>query len=251
MDEVHHPNPMVSRIQMVQAHVADFRQKVRSFYFDVILSTVKCPQCEGRLKMIGQSQCRCKCGVILDPTVEFQYSPCCGARLVRKTYHYACSACQKIVSSRFLFGEKVFNREYFRQLMRESRERKRQKREEIRKLLAESRSETLSFMEEPDLESIPGLLDDLENFIEAETPEVYLPDDGNIFNIENYRKHILSLLSWSPVRFHKIVPMEDDRRRDRVKRFITLIFMQNDQEVEIEQLENDLLIQRTYNEAHA
>ena len=204
MDEVHHPNPMVRRIQMVQAHVDDFRQKVRSFYFDVILSTVKCPQCEGRLKMIGQSQCRCKCGLVLDPTVEFQHSPCCGAQLVRKTYHYACSACQKIVSSRFLFDEKVFNREYFRQLMRESRERKRQKREEIRKLLAESRSETLSFMEEPDLESIPGLLDDLENFIEAVKPEIYLQDDGNIGTPADFRSITKSSNSFPPTQAAKI-----------------------------------------------
>ena len=34
-------------------------------------------------------------------------------------------------------------------------------------------------------------------------------------------------------------------------RFITLIYMQNDREVEIDQLENDLRIQRlNYNEAH-
>ena len=106
-------------------------------------------------------------------------------------------------------------------------------------------------MEEPDLESIPGLLEDLDGFIETETPEIFQPDDGNILNIADYRDHILSLLGWNPVCFHQILPIDDDSRRDQVWRFITLIYMQNDREVEIDQLENDLQIQRlNYNEAH-
>jgi hypothetical protein len=106
-------------------------------------------------------------------------------------------------------------------------------------------------MQEPDLKSIPGLLEDLNDFIETETPEIFQVDDGIIFNIDNYRNHILSLLGWSPVHFHKILPIDDDRRRDQVWRFITLIYMQNDREVEINQIENDLRIQRlAYNEAH-
>jgi hypothetical protein len=59
--------------------------------------------------------------------------------------------------------------------MRKSRERKKRKREEIRKLLADSRSGTLPLMEEPDLESIPGLLEDLDEFIEKQTPDIFQP----------------------------------------------------------------------------
>ncbi len=251
MDDILPRNELIQQFQHVQTRVGDYKHRAKDYYFKVILSAVSCPECGGQLRMSGQSRCSCSCGRTIDPTIEFQKSLCCGAKLIRKTYHYACTKCHQTVPSRFIFDERVFDRAYFRQLMRESRARKKRKREEIRKLLAGSRSGALSLMEEPDLESIPGLLDDLDNFIETETPEIYQSDEGNIFNIENYRDHILSLLGWNSVRFHRILPIDDDQRQDQVWRFITLIYMQNDQEIEIEQLENDLLVQRfARHEAH-
>jgi len=236
----------------VQAHVDAYRQKVLTFYFDVMLSGVKCPACGGRLEMTGQSECTCTCEKVWDPTVEFQKSSCCGAGLVRKTFHYSCSKCHAVVSSRFIFNERVFDKEYFREMMRESRNRKERKREEIRRLLAESRSKTLVFIEEPELDTIPGLVSDLNEFILGEDLELSdtFFENGDIFNIEKYWSHIQSRLGWDPVHFSEIPSLDNDGRKDRAYRFITLIYMQGDREVEIEQLENDLLIQRAYNEAH-
>jgi hypothetical protein len=250
VDEIRSRNELIQQFHHVQTRVGDYKQRAKEFYFRVILSAVSCPECGGQLQMSGQSQCICTCGHTLDPTTEFQKSSCCGTKLIQKTFHYACTKCHRSVPSRFIFNERVFDGAYFRQLMRESRERKKRKREEIKQLLAGSRSGSLPILEEPDLESIPGLLDALDDFIETEPHGNYQIDEGNVFNIDKYRGHILSLLGWDPIRFQKISPMYGDRRRDRVWRFITLIFMQNDREVEIEQLENDLLIQRAYNEAH-
>jgi hypothetical protein len=42
-----------------------------------------------------------------------------------------------------------------------------------------------------------------------------------------------------------------DCRRDRVRRFITLIFMDNDREICLQQQGDDLLIRRHYDEAYA
>lgn len=247
----HIVNPLLMGMHRVQGQVDNYRRRARSYYFDVVLSTVQCPNCHGRLEMTGQSQCRCQRGHVFDPTMEFQNSPCCGAKLQRKTFHYACSQCGKTVQSRFIFNERLFDKAYFKQMMRDCRERKKRKREEIRQLLAASRSHRLEFTAAPDLGSIPGLLTDLDDFIHQDMPQPTFLDSGIIFNIANYREHILSRLGWSSVSFHKIVPMDDDdKRRDRARRFITLIFMQSDQEVEIEQLDNDLMIQRVYNEAH-
>jgi len=250
--EYQHPNPLVQRIQQVQKQVDDFRSKARSFYFDVILSTVNCPQCQGRLRMCGQSQCQCECGLTIDPTLEFQISPCCGVGLRKKTYHYACSLCRKTVASRFVFNERVFDAVYFKKMMRVSRERKQRKREAIRQLLAASRSDRLELVVEPDLDTIPGLVTDLDEFIKSQTGthQDMAIDFDDIFDIAKYRNHILTSISWNPVDFSGIAPLTDNRRMDRAWRFITLIFMQSDQEVEIEQGENDLLIQRVYHEAH-
>ena len=105
---------------------------IRLFYFEVVLSPYGCPLCDGRLKMTGQSQCSCTCGYTFDPTTVFQKSTCCQAKLIMKTFHYACSQCHKTAVSRFLFDEKVFDKKYFREMMEESRERKKKKREEKR-----------------------------------------------------------------------------------------------------------------------
>ena len=124
MDEILSNNKLVQQFQPVQVRVGDYKQRAKDFYFRVILSAVSCPECGGQLEMSGQSQCRCSCGRSLDPTVEFQKSQCCGAKLTLKTFHYACTKCHRSVPSRFIFDERVFDKAYFRKLMRESRERK-------------------------------------------------------------------------------------------------------------------------------
>ena len=250
------PNPnrtvLLQGITGVMNRIAQFKEAVRTFYFEVALSPYRCEKCQGRLRMDGLSECLCvTCGYRLDPTVVFQLSPCCRARLVRKTFHYACSRCHKTVASRFLFDERIFDQDYFREMMRESRARTKEKREMIRKLLAGSRSGPLPLLEEPCLESIPGLIEDLNAFIQnGQTTHNPLFDLNENFSMDEYRKHILSKLSWDTVPFSTIAPLIDDHRRDRVRRFITLVFMQNDREVEITQEDDDLLVQKIYHEAY-
>lgn len=201
--------------------------------------------------MTGTSQCMCGCGQVIDPTLMFQKSPCCDARLAKKTFHYACSRCSKTVNSRFIFDEKVFDNNYFREMMRQSRQRKRQKREAIKQLLAASRPDPLNLDEAPHLESIPGLVEDLEAFIQIEPLELnkFLSRNGPDFNMQQYRQHILSILNWDELRFSAINSLLDDDRQDRVWRFVTLVFMQHAGEIEIDQQQNDLCIRRSYLEA--
>ena len=246
-------NPLVRSIYRVLGRVDAFKSHSKAFYFEVVLSANPCPKCHGKLDMTGLSECQCsECGYAFDPTTQFQQSPCCVSSLLRKTYHYACSSCNRIVPSRFIFDEKVFDRAYFREMMTESRKRRKRKREEMRRLLADSRSSVLDFSEAPDLESIPGMLEDLNGFIQhAEHIPKYNFDIENNFSMDDYRNHILSVLSWNSMLFSNITHLADDYRRDRIRRFITLIFMQNDQEVELTQDAKDIRVQKVYNEAYS
>jgi hypothetical protein len=138
-------------------------------------------------------------------------------------------------------------------MMRQSRKRKKIKREEIRLLLVESRSDTLRFMESPDIETIPGLIEDLNKFVQNmqnESSQDYLYSHEQ-FDMDRYRDHILSTLSWDNILFSEIEPLCADFRDDKIYRFITLVFMDHEQEVELNQSGNDLSIQRLYNEAYA
>ena len=203
--------------------------------------------------MTGQSECACSCGNSFDPTLCFQKSTCCNAGLVRRTFHYACTKCHKVVPSRFLFDENLFDKAYFREMMQESRRKAKKRREEIRKLLAESRSEALPLVEEPLLESIPGLSQDRDGFIQedgAKTPG-FVFDTNRDFRMDDYRERVVSVLGWDTMLFSNITPLVDDHRRDRIWRFITLVFMQHDHEVELTQYDRDLMVQRICNEAYS
>lgn len=246
------PNPLVHQINGILEYVDSYKERVRDFYFQVLLSQHACPTCGATLQMTNISECTCRSGHIFDPTVAFQPSPCCQVRLIRKTFHYSCSRCHKTVPSRFLFDERVFDAEYFREMMREHRDQAKSRREEIGRLLAESRSGTLHLMEEPRLDNLPDLLQDLNAFILSNPIQICgdafeLKSD---FNLAGYRSHILSLLGHHTLRFSEISPLVGDDRRDKIRRFITLVFMDNDREINLQQHGDDLLIRRWGDEAY-
>jgi hypothetical protein len=237
----------------VLARLACFKDRSRAFYFEVMLSPYRCPECEGPLRMTDTSRCSCACGNTFDPTLEFQKSACCGARLVRRTQHYACSRCHEVIPSHFLFDERLFDREYFREMMQEHRRKARQEREEMKRFLAESRSSTLLLTEAPHLESLDGFLQDLDTFIQGNPFNSC--DSGfepkSTFSMDRYRSHILSCLSRESMRFSDIAQVDENMRRDKAWRFITLVFMQNDRVIDLIQEGDNIWVQRLRNEAHA
>ena len=237
-------NPLLRGIGQILNRVSSFKEMARAFYFEVILSPYRCPDCDGRLQMTGQSQCSCSCGKTFDPTLTFQQSSCCGTRLVRKTFHYACSRCHQTVPSRFLFDERLFDKAYFREMMQNARARERRKREELKAILAGSRSDNLILLEEPRLDSIPGLTEALNGFIGTGILgfQDFLSRSG--FSLEDYRNHLLSVIGNKSILFSDIAPLIEDCRRDRIWRFVTLIFMRQDHEVSLTQYGPDILVER-------
>jgi hypothetical protein len=164
--------------------------------------------------------------------------------------HYACVACGQTVASRFLFDERLFDREYFRERMVISRKNKAQRREEVQRLLAGSRSDPLTLTDAMDLERIPGLTVVLDEFVGDPQYRQLWPmlDAAPAFSLHTYRRHILDQLSWSPVLFSALLPVIEDYRRDRVRRFVALIFMQQAGEVELTQGHEDIWVQRMHSE---
>ena len=237
-------NPLISGIALVLSRVSDFKEMARAYYFEVILSPYRCPECGGRIKMIGVSECSCTCGKVFDPTISFQQSHCCGARLVRKTFHYTCSRCHEVVPSRFLFDERLFDKAYFREMMQEARARDRRKREELKVILAGSRSDRLVLMEEPCLDSIPGLTEALNGFIGTGVSGFQDLLSRSGFSLDDYRSHLLSVIGNGSMLFSDIAPLIEDCRRDKIWRFVTLIFMRQDREVSLTQYGADILVER-------
>jgi len=251
IDSLKYDNPLLHALAPVERRVRQYHQGAQDFYFKVMLSDHSCSQCGGNLEMADSTLCICnKCGRQLDPTLAFQQSTCCGASLIRRALHYVCAQCKDIVPSRFLFNEKLFDKEYFRQMMRASRERARRKKEEVRRLLAGSRSDPLTLTEEPDLESVPGLLEALDDFLGSSELDLgSFQDFHPLFDMESYRQHILNHLGWDAKPFSRFPSMRDSFRLDRIHRFITLVYMDHSGEVSLHQQGQETLVQRVHHEA--
>jgi hypothetical protein len=204
--------------------VQGFRERVRRFFYEVMLSGHSCPKCDGLLEMISDGRSRCAgCGAILDPTIAFQRCSSCGGKPRLQVRRYVCSSCSGVVVSRFLFDGLVFDAEYFRQKVAESRERKRELRERVRQMLAASRSNAIQ-LEALELQEANGLFQALDS-LTLEGFAAALPPSRSRFDLRRYEAHIQAHLRPIPLSLDQIPPLSEDTRLDRVWRFITLIFL--------------------------
>lgn len=237
-------NPLLAAMSRIQLRIDGYRGRARDFYYEAMLSTRYCPRCDGGLVPAGPSRARCiACGHQIDPTVAFQRSHCCDARLTFKRSHYGCRECGKAVVSRFLFDERLFDQSYFKARMAESRERRRIRREELKRLLAGTRSNELSLAEFPDKGAIEDLARDLDRCVKTGPSgdlDQFLTQDE--FHMEEYRQIILSRLDGCMVRFSAFPAIAKDPRMDCVRRFITLIFMEQAREVWLESRDNEIMV---------
>jgi hypothetical protein len=127
----------------------------------------------------------------------------------------------------------------------ETRRRAKQKKEEVRLLVAESRSNTLP-LDELRLELIPGLIRDLNDYVSKiiiNTDDFSFHINGS-FSMERYREHILSALNENSRVLSDIEVLNEDPRLYKVWRSVTLVLMQHDREVERTQYGNDLLVEQ-------
>lgn len=136
---------------------------------------------------------------------------------------YRCTSCGHDVQSRFLFDGLVFDAEYFRRKMAESRERKQDQRERVRQMLAECRSAPA---EPPaaDLGTVPGLTEALNALVSGDLGE-FVREAQPRFDLVRYQQHLQSHIGPIELAFDEIPSLATDAKLDRVWRFIAIIFM--------------------------
>lgn len=129
------------------------------------------------------------------------------------------------------------DREYFRQRMAEARERRR--RERMRRVAERqaNRSGVLSLVEPVQLDAIPGLTEVLDSLVGVPIPAELV--QGLIrrsdFDLSRYEDHILGHLGGIATTFEAISPLIEDARKDRIYRFIAMIFLAHARRIEIQQ----------------
>jgi hypothetical protein len=223
--------------------VEAFRVKARRFFYRVLLIGYRCPRCNGSLDMVSEGTCRClSCGKQLDPTVVFQRCLICGGVPVVRVRRYQCKGCGTDIESRFLFDGLVFDADYFREKMAESRQRKQQQREQVRQMLAESRSGTLA-LEHADLSEVPGLLEALHALTAGLDGDVAGECRGQ-FDLRLYESHVRAHLRDHPVSLAGMLPLGEDLRKDLIWRFIAVIFLAHAGAVDIWQEGQEIMVMK-------
>jgi hypothetical protein len=188
--------------------------------------------------MNDNGRCQCHvCGVEFDPTIAFQTCPECERALIFKIHHYWCPHCQHPVRSTFCFDQRFFDAAYFRDMMRESRDRKRQEVEKLQSMLLDARSPPFWPENEPELGDPEQFAQALEGFL-AVLPANRAADKSPVrprYDTNAYRTHILQRVQGCTVEFEGISALVSDRQLDRIYRFITVVFMDHEGLLEIEQ----------------
>jgi hypothetical protein len=223
------------------AVVQRYVNKVRRFCYWVMLLGCRCPKCNGGLSMIAEGKCRCNvCEFEFDPTVEFQRCSVCSGVAILNVRRYRCRDCDNDIRSKFLFDGVVFDGEYFRERMAESRQRKKEQRERVRKMLAESRSDTLP-LKAFDLDAVPGLLDAL-NGLTTDLDVGFEVRGRDDFDLRRYETHIQAHIQDFPMSLMDIPPLSENRRRDVIWRFIAVIFLAHTGIIDIWQDGQDIMV---------
>jgi hypothetical protein len=222
------------------AAVKDFFGKARRFYYLVMLLGCRCPKCNDSLAMVGEGICRCNsCNCEFDPTVAFQRCSTCGGAVVLRVRRYYCKDCGIELRSKFLFDGLVFEKKYFRAKMAESRQRKKEQRERVRQMLAQSRSEMLP-LEAMDLNVVPDLVDAL-NGLTAGLDTDFAVASREEFDLKRYQSHIQAHIQDFPMNLLDIPPLNDSRK-DVIWRFVAVIFLAHTGIVDIWQEDSNIMV---------
>lgn len=216
-------------------------QKAKKFFYSVMLLGHRCPNCSGLLVMVSEGKCRCvSCYRESDPTVTFQRCSECGGVPVLRVRRYQCGNCGSDIKSKFLFDNLVFDVEYFRQKVAESRQRKTEQRERVRQMLAESRSSDLP-LQAADLAAVPGLLDALNSLTEG-LDVAFEKESRDEFDLKRYEMHIQAHIQDFSISLRDIPPLSENIRKDLVWRFIAVIFLAHAGIVDVRQQQEEILV---------
>ena len=193
--------------------------------------------------MVTEGTCKCKrCTYEFDPTIEFQRCFNCGGAPILRVRRYYCQDCSSDVKSKFLFDGLVFERKYFKAKMAESRQRKRELKERIKKMLAESRSNALP-LQTVDFKTVPDLVAAL-NSLTTGLQADFTIESRDEFDLNRYQRHIEAHIGDFAINLLDIPPLSENKRKDVIWRFIAVVFLAHAGVVDIWQDGWDIMVKK-------
>ena len=233
-------------VESFVSRVSDLKQRARGYYYRLLLTGLACPRChQTRLIMLREGRFRCQdCGQAGDPTLMFQRCPACDGRPALALRRYFCQDCRGEVVSRFLFDGVVYNAEYFREKMAESRRRlhvRKRDAQEQQAVRSWQRSSSVTGQGAIDLNRSPGLVEALNALVGGAPPEA-LAWVREAFDLTAYEQHILDTIGYGERwNLAGIAPYRPPRDRlETVRIFIACLFLEHARRLTLIQ-DNDLI----------
>lgn len=230
--------------------VGVLRTQTRDYFYRLALHGLSCPSCHRHnLFMLREGRYRCRdCGQAGDPTITFQGCPTCDGKPALAFRRYRCRQCGEMISSRFLYDGIVYDPDYFRQKMAESRERKQRERKitnEKQAARAWLRSGHAGHAMTIDLSQAPGLTDALNALVGGACVE-QLTWVRESFEVAAYERHILDVLEPDDDRDLLRLPplVEPNDRLERIRLFIACLFLEQAGLLILEERFNTLWVRR-------
>lgn len=237
-------------VELFVMKVGCLKEHARSYFYRLVLEGLSCPRChQSNLIMLREGRFRCQdCGQAGDPTLKFQRCPTCDGRPALALRRYFCRNCGGEVVSRFLFDGVVYNPEYFREKMAQSRrrmlERQRQAQEQ-QAVRAWQRSSSVVNQGAIDLSRSPGLLDAI-NALVGGTPPEAMAWVREAFDLAAYEQHILERVGygerWNLAGIAAYRPPKD--RLETVRIFIACLFLEHARRLTLIQDEDLIWVRR-------
>ena len=106
-----------------------------------------------------------------------------------------------------------------------------------------ARSGPLELDNLPDLDDVPGLNEALDSMLSVSVPVAEFVED-DLFDMNAYRCVVLGCLADVSVMFSDMPTITENVRKDRARRFVTLVFMEHEREVALTQYGNDILVEK-------
>jgi hypothetical protein len=129
-----------------------------------------------------------------------------------------------------------------RQKMAESRQRRQEQRERVKRMLAESRSAGLA-LASAELSSVPGLVDAL-NGLTAGLADRIAVEGRDEFDLKRYESHIRAHIQDVPSSLAGMPSLRRDARKDLIWRFIAAIFLAHMGVIDIWQQGRDVMVMK-------
>lgn len=218
------------------------KEKVRHFFYQVILMGHSCPECRAKIEMVADNWCHCRlCGHEFDPTQQFQRCSC-GGHLKIQVRRYICQDCGTVCGSRFAFDSVVYDREYFAEKMRESRNRKAQKGIDRSSTISQQRSDNMKYCA-AEISSVPGLISALDSLTGSINTASML-ELRKRFDLNKYQRHIIKYIDSDPIDLKTIPAIEENSKLDIIWKFVAIIFLEHEGKIVISQINNEIFVSK-------